>query len=459
MSGNQLLAELGEQSGDIALQCSDTAGFLGRLNRLVQSEMSRLSALEANMDRLGENHEATSQAAAELRATGITAQDILSRGNAAANHSLDEIAALLLGVASLEVKLTEFLERIEAVHGISRTLKRLSEQSQILGLNASIEAARGGEQATGFGVVATEMRRLSAEVEQSSKQVGSELGELDVSARELIDAVRGHISEGQQASGHVDALKSNLTEMAALVAQFHERSTAIAGCTVRADAEVRGLAEGLADFSELARTSASYADEARQRLDALESHANDMLNQVAHGDVETRNSAFVSLALVGAEEARGLIERALDEGDISVAALFDTDYQPILDTSPNQYLNGFVPFADRNLRSLLDRRTADDPAIVGCCLVDLNGYLPTHITPRSLPQRPGEIDWNLENSRNRQIFMDAQTRRALDGDDAFYLYTYRQDFGDGRFRALRSVLVPIAFRGRRWGLYELGFLI
>lgn len=459
MSGNQLLAELGEQSGDIALQCSDTAGFLGRLNRLVQSEMSRLSALEANMDRLGENHEATSQAAAELRATGITAQDILSRGNVAAGHSLDEIAALLLGVASLEIKLTEFLERIEAVHGISRTLKRLSEQSQILGLNASIEAARGGDEARGFAIVANEMRRLSSEAEESSKQVSNELGDLDVSARELIDAVRGHISEGQQASGHVDALKSILAEMAALVVQFQERSTAIAGCTVRADAEVRGLAEGLADFSELARTSASHADEARQRLDALESRANDMLNKVAHGNVETRNNAFVTLALAGAEEARGLIEKALDEGDLSAAALFDTDYQPILETAPNQYLNGFVPFADRNLRSLLDRRTADDPAIVGCCLVDLNGYLPTHITPRSQPQRPGEIDWNLENSRNRQIFMDAQTRRALDGSDRFYLYTYRQDFGDGRFRALRSVLVPISFRGRRWGLYELGFLI
>lgn len=441
------------------MQCSDTAGFLGHLNRLVQSELKRLSVLETNMDRLGENHEASSQAAAELRVTGRAAQDILSRGNQAASHSLDEIAALLLGVASLEVKLTGFLERIEAVHGISRTLKRLSEQSQILGLNASIEATRGGAQASGFGVVANEMRRLSSEAEQSSKQVSNELAELDVSARALIGAVRGHISEGQQASGHVDALKSILAEMAGLVMQFQERSAAIAGCTARADAEVRSLAEGLADFSTLARTSAAQADEARQRLDALESRANDMLNRVAHGEVETRNSAFVALALAGAEEARSLIERALDDDSLSIAALFDTDYQIIPGTSPSQHINGFVPFADRHLRPLLDRRTADDPAIVGCCLVDTNGYLPTHITPRSQPQRPGEADWNLENSRNRLIFMDGQTRRALDGSDEFYLYTYRQDFGEGRFRALRSVLVPIAFRGRRWGIYELGYLI
>ena len=459
MSNDRLLAELGEQSGDIALQCSDTAGFLGRLNLLVQSELKRLSMLESNMDSLGENHEATSRAAEELRATGIAAQEMLTRGNLAASHSLDEISALLLGVANLEFKLTAFLERIEAVNGISRTLKRLSEQSQILGLNASIEAARGGERAAGFGVVANEMRRLSSETEESSKQVSRELAQLDVAARALIGAVHGHISEGQQASGHVDALKVILAEMASLVVQFRERSTAIADCTQRADAEVRSLAEGLADFSDLARTSAAHADEARQRLDSLESRANDMLNKVAHGEVETRNTTFVALALAGAEEVRDLIERALGSGGLAASDLFDTHYQAIPGTAPIQHLNGFVAFADSHLRPLLDRRTADDPAIVGCCLVDMNGFLPTHITPRSQAQRPGEIDWNLQNSRNRLIFMDGQTRRALDGSDRFYLYTYRQDFGEGRFRALRSVLVPIEFGERRWGLYELGYLI
>jgi methyl-accepting chemotaxis protein len=54
--------------------------------------------------------------------------------------------------------------------------------------------------------------------------------------------------------------------------------------------------------------------------------------------------------------------------------------------------------------------------------------------------------------------MDPQSRYALDHDAPFFLFTYRQDFGDGRYRALRSVLVPLSFLGRRWGLYELGYL-
>ncbi len=55
--------------------------------------------------------------------------------------------------------------------------------------------------------------------------------------------------------------------------------------------------------------------------------------------------------------------------------------------------------------------------------------------------------------------MDGQTRHALDHDGDYFLYTYRQDLGEGRYRALRSVLVPMHFAGKRWGLYELGYLI
>jgi methyl-accepting chemotaxis protein len=89
----------------------------------------------------------------------------------------------------------------------------------------------------------------------------------------------------------------------------------------------------------------------------------------------------------------------------------------------------------------------------------MNGFLPTHITERSQGQIPGERLRNLEFSRNRQIFMDGQTRRALDGEGEFFLFAYRQDLGEGRFRALRSVFVPLTFNGRRWGLYELGYLL
>lgn len=441
------------------MQCSETGGFLGQLNHQIEAEAQRLTHLQSSMASLAANHADGRQAAEELLLTAGSAQEILARSSDAAAASLDRLADLIASVVGLEAQLRSFLTTIETVGGISQALKRITNQTELLGLNARIEAARGGEETRGFAVVADEIRGLAAQSAAFSGEVERTLGQLEGSARGLISGVAANIASGRDTGGTIDGLRGNLTEMAALVHQFRDRSRAIDRCTVAAGVDVAKLGEGFADFQELAATSAASAGQAREHLDALESRSNDMLNQVAHGGVPTRNSPFIALALDGAREISQIVQTGLDSGHIRDTDLFDMDYRPIGATDPVQYLNGFVPFADSRVRPVLDRRTAEHSGIVGCCLVDRNGFLPTHITERSRPQRSGERKWNLEFSRNRQIFMDNQTRRALNSEGEYFVYTYRQDFGDGRFRTLRSVFVPLVFGGRRWGLYEVGYLI
>jgi methyl-accepting chemotaxis protein len=454
-----LLAQLGEQSGDISLQCSATGGFLGKLNHQIEAEAERLAELDQSMNSLESNQRESRQAAKELLQTAKVAQEKLASGNRVAAHSLDRVAALVKGVTGLEVELQTVVEHIETLGGISKAMREIAEQTRMLGFNARIEAERGGEATRPFAIVADEIRKLAEITAESSINVGARLSQLERATKGLIGGVETNINRGKETGGDLDSLRGTLSDMAALVLQFQQRSESIASCTERSDLDVTRLADGLVEFQEVAAESATRADEARQQLDALENQANDMLNKVAHGGVYTRNTKFIDLALEGAAEMKDRIERAIAEKELSLPALFDTKYRPIRGTDPVQYENGFCDFADRKLQPALDYRTSQDPAIVGCVLVDMNGYLPTHITARSEKQRAGQRKWNLEFSRNRQIFMDTQTRRALDDDGEFFLYAYRQDLGDGRFRALRSVLVPLHFDGRKWGLYEVGYLI
>ncbi|OAN57474.1 chemotaxis protein [Sphingobium sp. TCM1] len=459
MENRDLLADLGERSGDIALQCSETAGFLGEVNRRIQGDAARLADLERNMDRLAASQGESVAAARELSLTARRAGGIIADGHEVITLSLGEVAGLVEHVTGLEGSLRQFLSVIEAVGSISEELGAIARQTRLLGINAAIEAARGGEATQGFAVVAEEIRRLAGQAGESAASVGDKLGLLDRDARRLIGGVEANIVRGREAGTHIDRLRLGMAEIASLVTQFGERSETIVACTDAADGDVAALRHGLADFSRSASDSASRVDAAREQLDALEGMANAMLNTTAHGPQKTRNSRYIALAEDGAEEVRALIEAALRDGELSVEGLFDTDYRAVAGSDPVQYENGFTAFADAALRPMLDRHTAQDSALVGCCLIDMNGYLPTHISARSQPQRPGARAWNMEHARNRQIFMDNQTRRALDGAGDFFLFTYRQDLGDSRYRALRSVFVPLVFAGRRWGLYEVGYLI
>lgn len=459
MENRDLLADLGERSGDIALQCSETAGYLSRLNRRIQLDSVRLTDLQANMDTLASSQNESVAAAQELSLTARRAGRIIADGHDVITLSLGEVAGLVDHVTGMEGHLRQFLTVIEAVGDISDQLGAIARQTRLLGINAAIEAARGGEATQGFAVVADEIRRLAGQAGESAASVGDKLGQLDREARALIGGVESNIVRGRDVGGHIDRLRMTMAEIASLVSQFGERSGAIVACTDAADGDVAALRHGLAAFSQSAGESAARVDVARGQLEGLEGMANDMLNTAAHGPQRTRNSRYIGLAEEGAEEVTERIERGIADDTLNLADLFDSDYRQIEGSDPAQYATRFVDFADSVLRPMLDRHTGEDSAIVGCCLIDMNGWLPTHISARSQPQRAGQRTWNMEHARNRQMFMDSQTRRALDAEGDFFLFTYRQDLGDGRYRALRSVFVPLVFAGRRWGLYEVGYLI
>ncbi len=441
------------------MQCSETAGFLSELNLRIQGDSARLANLQRNMNTLAASQGESVAAAQELSLTARRAGRIVADGHEVIGLSLGEVAGLVEHVTGLEDHLRRFLTVIEAVGDISEELGAIARQTRLLGVNAAIEAARGGAATQGFAVVADEIRRLAGQAGESAASVGDKLGQLDRDARALIGGVEANIVRGRDVGTHIDRLRLSMAEIASLVTQFGDRSEAIVTCTDAADGDVTALRQGLGLFSRSSSESAARVDVAREQLEGLEGMANAMLNTAAHGPQKTRNSPYIALAEDGAQEVAAMIEQAMVDGQLSLTDLFDTDYRPIAGSDPVQYLNGFTRFADAMLRPMLDRHTAQDSAIVGCCLLDMNGYLPTHISARSQPQQAGMRDWNMEHARNRQIFMDSQTRRALDEEGDFFLFTYRQDLGEGRYRALRSAFVPLIFAGRRWGLYEVGYLI
>jgi methyl-accepting chemotaxis protein len=456
---NSLLADIGEQCGALALRCSETAGFVSAVNHRIQSDHNRLEMLHQSVDQLAMLQHEANAAAREIRSVAGRATTLVSESHHSALSALSEIGGLIEDVVKMGDELADFAEVIESVASISENLRMIARQTSILAINASIEAARAGTEASGFAAVAAEVKKLSHRATDATKKVSETIGHLEHRARRVMDDLHSGADRGRQARARANAISGALETVAALIIQFDQSSADIERCGGHVTQHVDTLGKGLDSFAGTAAANLSQLSEARDQLDMLESSSNAIFNMIGHSGAEMADSRFVRLALDGAKLVSGVISAALANGSLTHDRLFDTNYDIVPDTDPIQFLNGFVGFADEQLRPILDTETARDDRIVGCCLIDRNGFLPTHISEKSHAQRLGDRRWNLENSRNRQIFMDRQTRDALDNEGDWFLYTYRQDFGDGRYRALRSVFVPLSFEGRRWGLYEVGYLI
>jgi methyl-accepting chemotaxis protein len=229
----------------------------------------------------------------------------------------------------------------------------------------------------------------------------------------------------------------------------------IAHSTNMIQTSVDRVKAGLTDFAGDARDNGSQLMQAQKRLAHLELLSNTMLDTLANSGAEIDDTPFILKAQETARQIMIAVERAIDEGEISLDDVFDSDYRVVEGTNPVQYDVRFNASADKHVRPILDRTKAGDNRIIGSAIGDMNGYLPTHLSERSHPQGPDPV-WNDEHCRNKRILIDDTTRNALASDRPATLATYRMELGD-KFIPVKNVFVPIYFKGRRWGNFELAY--
>jgi ligand-binding sensor protein len=144
--------------------------------------------------------------------------EILSDGISQISATMEELAASASTVSDTQMKLNMEIKNVNTVTGkideVMDFIKDIADETRLLGLNAAIEAARAGEAGLGFGVVAQEIRKLSAD----SKQTVGKIKELTTTIKDSVDKT---VDMGNETTSTIEQQAAAIQEVTASVEEIH----------------------------------------------------------------------------------------------------------------------------------------------------------------------------------------------------------------------------------------------
>lgn len=173
--------------------------------------------------------------------------------------------------------------------------------------------------------------------------------------------------------------------------------------------------------------------------------------------IRNDNREFIDRAVKNAAATSALFEKLVDDGKLTMEALFDNQYAPIRGSNPQQFNTRYVDLLERTVPDILEPLLASDPRMIYCAIVDRNAYLPVHNKKYSFPQRPDDPTWNIANCRNKRIFDDRAGLCAARNARPYVIQAYPRDMGNGVIILMKEIDAPIRVRGRHWGGFRTAY--
>ena len=278
---NDLLAKLRASFGEIQAASARMASITAEVNSTSQ-EISENS--QAQNDASSDMAAAIEELTVSISMVASQAQDAsrhTQKSRDTADHGAEVILTTVQGIQTISESVRQTSTRIDAlrndserISSVANIIKEIAEQTNLLALNAAIEAARAGEQGRGFAVVADEVRKLAERTSKSTQEISTLLAQMQGSARQAVDSMSAavrevdlgvanaqlagkSIQEIKEGSGTVvsavEDISEAVREQSAATTAISQRIEQIAQMTERNSAAVHHTAEAVQRMSNMSR--------------------------------------------------------------------------------------------------------------------------------------------------------------------------------------------------------------
>lgn len=232
----------------------------------VQSEAA--SSMAASIEELTVSINHIASRAKDTRDLAGTAGELANDGAKVIVSSISKINDIADSARLAAEKISELKKQSESIYTVVTVIKEVADQTNLLALNAAIEAARAGEQGRGFAVVADEVRKLAEKTTNSTQAISDLLSSVQASASNAHDSMNTMVAmveegiEGAQTAGAaIDRIRSGTQEVVVMVSEISDAVLEQGQASDHIASQVERIAQMTEENSTSASNSAAVAKE------------------------------------------------------------------------------------------------------------------------------------------------------------------------------------------------------